>query len=399
MLGGVSAAAMLAYWVVADVRIVRTLRTLPTARKGVGLADASPPPDRVCVVTPAHNEERLIAQHLESLAGQRYEGELGFVVVLDRCTDGTADLVTRMTLDDPRFEVMALDRCPEPWAGKVHAIWHAVKHSQRAQEADVLVFVDADTELDPDLVRASVALARSRGLEMLSLWSTLRVEHWFEWLVQPACALELAYEYPLLRANRAEGRRAFANGQFILFDAHAYHRLGGHEAVRDAILEDMALARLAAQRGMPAGVLFDDGMIGVRMYARWEDFQTGWKRIFIDCASRNVRRMHRASRRLALSYALLPALTIAGLVAAAMADGSAPVWVRASVAALAVPSILAWLGTLGYIYARAGYPLWAVPLHPIGACMASRIMRRGASDLIARRPVRWGGRQYVLEPR
>jgi hypothetical protein len=44
--------------------------------------------------------------------------------------------------------------------------------------------------------------------------------------------------------------RAKANGQFIVVSAAAYARIGGHAAVRNAVVEDFALARRAKRLGL-----------------------------------------------------------------------------------------------------------------------------------------------------
>jgi len=399
IVGALGSAALFAYWLAADIRILRMLRELPTARTGTELADRSPPTARVCVLTPAHNEQGTIAHHVRSLMGQRYEGDLRFVLALDRCTDATERIVRELIDGDDRFEIVRIDECPSGWAGKVHALWSAADRSDSARNAEIMVFTDADTELHPDLVRSLVALARANRLEMVSLWSTLASESWFERVVQPACAIELAYQFPLLRANRGENRRPFANGQFILFEAEAYRRLDGHRAVRSALLEDMALARLAAERGLRAGVFIDDGMLRVRMYDAWDAFCAGWKRIYMDCAKRKVERMRAAAWRLRIVGVMLPIVALACLLTGVLGGAAMPAWVRAVASASGGLGFSLWLGTLAYIYARARFTLWAAPLHPLGAWATARIMAQAASDLEARRPIVWGGRRYVPEAR
>src|SRR5205823_291327 len=95
-------------------------------------------------------------------------------------------------------------------------------------------------------IRACVALLERRRLDLLSLLSTLTCDTWFERLAQPAAGFELVRQYPISRANRRSNPRAFANGQFMLFRRAAYDAIGGHGAVHDELLEDLALARRLA---------------------------------------------------------------------------------------------------------------------------------------------------------
>lgn len=388
------ALALLTYWIIALARIWRSLRGLPTARAGLGMEGTD---DRVCVIVPAHNEERVIAGLVASLRAQDH-ARARFVLALDRCTDRTRQIAEREIAGDARFEIIEIRACPEDWAGKVHAVWTGVRESAAAREADVLLFTDADTEFHPGLVRASSALLRSRGLDMLSLWSDLASEHWFEGLVQPACGMELMYQYPLHNANRARGRRAFANGQFMLFTREGYEAIGGHESVNQAVLEDMALARRMADAGRRTGVFLAEGMLRVRMYASWSAFKVGWRRIFIDCAKFKVSRLRKHAWRVRVTMILLPLASIAAC-AGALTGAIEEDWLRALTLWASIPALALWMGTLVLIYRLGGFPLRWVLLQPIGAWLASRILMRAADDLERGEPVRWGGKCYHLRAR
>jgi cellulose synthase/poly-beta-1,6-N-acetylglucosamine synthase-like glycosyltransferase len=181
-------------------------------------------------VVPAHNESRVIAACVRSLRTETYP-QLRVVFALDRCTDDTAALVRAGIAGDGRFEIVEIDACPDDWAGKVHAAHTGVTRSRGAQGADYLLFADADTVFEPGCIAASLALMRQRKLDLLSLLSTLTHDMWFERVVQTAAAFELMRQYPPIRANGLKKRRAFANGQFMLFTRDTYDAVGGHAAV------------------------------------------------------------------------------------------------------------------------------------------------------------------------
>ena len=161
-----------------------------------------------------------------------------------------------------------------------------------------------------------VALLHRRGLDLLSLWSTLSTEKWFERIVQPMTTLELIRQYPLQSANRRERQRAMANGQFMLFRREAYEAMGGVESVRDSVLEDVAIARRMKKLGRRGGVLLSDGLLVCRMYDNFRAFRAGWKRIFIESASRRSPRLRAYAMRKALAHLLLPGVSVGAIVAA-----------------------------------------------------------------------------------
>jgi glycosyltransferase involved in cell wall biosynthesis len=375
-------------------QVTHSMRVVPTLRRGQRLAAADPPTGRVCLVVPAHNEARVIGEFVRSLRLETYP-QLRIVLVLDRCTDDTASLARAEIAGDGRFEIIEVDACPDGWAGKVHAVHVGVTRSRGVQDAEYLLFADADTAFEPGCIAASLALMRERKLGLLSLLSTLTHDAWFERVVQTAAALELMRQYPLTRANGLKDRRAFANGQFMLFTREVYRAVGGHAAVNGALLEDLALARLVQDRRCNVGVFMADGLLRCRMYANWAQFQRGWKRIYTEAADRRAYRLSVAAGRVRMLGTVLPLCTLGcGLYGALLAEHD----IRAALPLLGLwlVATLVWLGALLRIAAVAHAPAWTAPLHIVGAWLTGSLLKDAADDLRARVPTQWGGREYDL---
>ncbi len=392
----------LVYWSVVLFHVVRTIVTIPTARAGAAIPAPADPP-RVCVIVPAHNEESCIGELARSLVAQDYPN-LGFVFVLDRCTDGTrAALERAWSGAGMPMEIIELSSCPPGWVGKSHALWTGASASRGARDASLFLFVDADTTLDPRLVRSAVGLLGARGARMLSFMSTLTHDRWFECLVQPSAAMELIRQYPITRANAAERRRPFANGQFILIGVEEYRQIGGHEAIRDAVLEDVELARRCEYHGIPTALLLADGMLRCRMYDSFGAFERGWRRIFGEAANRKPSRLRRNATRTWLTGTVLPlaagAAVPIGLWRALVGDGGASATIAAGATVLGGLGVVVCLVTWGVVYCRGQTPIWAVPGFPVGSALVASIMRNAARDLERGRPTEWGGRIYAREGR
>ncbi len=391
---GAGAVVTIVLWGIVWFGVEHSMRVVPTLRLGQRLAAADPPTKRVCVVLPAHNEARVIVELVRSLRNETYP-HLRVVLALDRCTDDTAALARAGIDGDGRFEIVEIDACPDDWAGKVHAIHAGMTRSRGAQDAECLLFADADTVFEPGCIAASLALMRHRQLDLLSLLSTLTHDAWFERVVQTAASFELLRQYPLIKSNGIKDRRPFANGQFMLFTRDAYQAVGGHAAVRDVLLEDVALARLVADRRRNAGVFLAAGLLHCRMYGDWAQFRRGWKRIFTEAANRKAARLAFSAVRIRFLGTLLPLWTLGcGLYGSLLViRGIGTGW---PLLALWLVATLVWLGTLVRIAAVAQAPAWTAPLHVIGAWIAGRLLNEAADDLRSRRPVLWGGREYDL---
>jgi chlorobactene glucosyltransferase len=376
------------------IRVEHWMRVVPTLRLGQRLAAADPPSGRVCVVVPAYNEQHVIAALVRSLRAETYP-QLSVVLALDRCRDDTARVARAAIGADPRFEIVEIDACPPHWAGKVHAVHEGVTRSRAAAHADYFLFADADTVFTPGCIAASVAMMRHRKLDLLSLLSTLSHDTWFERVVQTAAVFELLRQYPLTLANARDDRRAFANGQFMLFTREAYRSVGGHASVNQALLEDLALARLIEAQGRKAGVFLAAGLFHCRMYANWTEFRRGWKRIYIEAANRKARRLAQSSWWIRSLGSIFPAWTLgAGPLAALVIVGDAHMgWTLLTLWPIA---LALWLGALMRISALAHAPRWTAPLHIVGAWLTANLLSEAAHDLRSRKPMRWGGREYDL---
>ncbi|HRQ76781.1 MAG TPA: glycosyltransferase family 2 protein [Phycisphaerales bacterium] len=396
--------AALLYWIVVWFRVRQVERDRPTVRAGLDLSAPATGWPRVSVVIPAHNEKRVIDACAASLRKQDYPN-LEVIFVLDRCTDETRDLLRPHEQADSRIVVIENDHCPADWAGKCHA---AQLGASRAT-GEWLLFTDADTEFHPALCRASVATALHQNLGLLSLLSTLTHEKPHELIAQPVAGFNLMRIYPIrrvVRDSRTEGRRPmrpFANGQFMLFSREWYEKIGRHEAVREDLLEDLALARRVHEMNGRLLTLLADGMLRCSMYDSMAGFKAGWKRIFIEACNRSPRRLRRYGFRVLINGVGAPIVQIASLITSVVLltreDWWLPTLVGALLGGVAIAGIIMQGAALVRLYRLSAAPIRAAMFYPAGCWILSRILFDGARDLHARRPVRWGGRQYILEPR
>jgi chlorobactene glucosyltransferase len=392
------AGAAMVYWIVVLAVVLLLRPKIPR----ISDALAGPLPGRwppVSIVVPAHNEERVIEACARSLLASDYP-DLEVIFVLDRCTDRTRALLAGFEVSapaaagkppGPRLRVIENNHCPEDWAGKCNA----ARVGADAATGDYLLFTDADVSFDPQLVRASVASAIAGGRGLLSLLPTLTTERWFERVVQPVAAMTLLRIYPIDRVNRDERRRPFANGQFMLFERRVYQLIGGHAAVKDDLLEDIAFARVVEGAGERGAIAVADGMLVVNMYGSLDAMQTGWKRIFIEACKRKPSRLRQHAARLFTVGQIAPIVQVLAIVAGLLHGGPLG-WLAIG---LVLVGLLTQALALALIYAMSRSPISGAIFYPLGALVVAKALWDGARDLESGKPIRWGGRAYVLTPR
>jgi hopene-associated glycosyltransferase HpnB len=210
----------------------------------------APPPGSwpgVAVVVPARDEEAVIAQSIGSLLAQDYPGRFSVVLVDDHSSDGTAERAIAAAAESGRAErltVVVARTLPRGWTGKMWALAEGVRGlEETGRPPELLLFTDADIAHHPGNVSELVARLEEKSRDLVSLMVLLRCRSAAErWLI-PAFVFFFAMLYPFAWANDPRRRIAAAAGGCILVRRSAYERSGGHAAIRNALIDDCALAR------------------------------------------------------------------------------------------------------------------------------------------------------------
>lgn len=381
---GVIVVGSLCLWIGVAYRLWLITRTNPTIREGLTLPD--PADASVSVVIPAHNEERVVDKCALSLRNQSHRN-IQIIFVLDRCTDRTLEILKRHADEDDRITIVENDSCPEGWTGKCNA----AKIGAAKATGDWLLFTDADTQFDEELIRCAVASAINRDASLLSILSSLTITKNYERIVQPIASTCLVRQFPIDRINSEHKTRPFANGQFLLFSRSKYDDIGGHDAVKDHLLEDIAFAKVVHRSGGKIQVLFADGLLKCSMYPTFSAFQNGWKRIYIEACNRSIKRLKQNAVTVLIVGDVLPAAGVAGIFVGRL---TSPSLFWTSIASLlATAFVIAWL----YRINRA--PMIFAVFSPIGALVVAKLFLDAARMLQRKTPIHWGGKEYILEPR
>ena len=229
---------------------------------------------RTSVLLPVRNEARRLERGLRSLLAQD-DADLMQIVVLDDCsTDGTLEHVRRIVGDDRRCVVVEGAALPAGWLGKPHACQQLADAADPA--ADVLVFLDADVVLRPRAIAATVAALHDTGLDLVSPYPRQEAPGATR-LVQPLLQWSWLTFLPLRIAERsARPSLSAANGQLLAVRREAYDRAGGHAAVRDQVVEDVALLRAIKRSGGTGSVVDGTHLATTCMYDDWPALREGY---------------------------------------------------------------------------------------------------------------------------
>jgi glycosyltransferase involved in cell wall biosynthesis len=193
----------------------------------------------VCLCIPARNEALEVGPALDSWLAQDYP-RLSIVVVDDGSTDGTSEILESRRSE--KLRVIHNDHLPEGWLGKNHAV-HLAVQSPEAQQADWLLFADADGMAAPDLLRRVFAFMEQFPGDFISLWPAMETHTFWERLLVPQAEIVILWGAPPRRVCNPQSRRSFGAGAFFLVCREAYEAVGGHAAAPMEPIDDIMLAR------------------------------------------------------------------------------------------------------------------------------------------------------------
>jgi chlorobactene glucosyltransferase len=218
---------------------------------------------KVSVMIPVRNEEENIGACLDSLLRQSY-GNIEIIAMDDHSRDGSWGILKAYAeANQGRLRVFRSQPLPEGWSGKN---WVCHQLSLLA-EGSWLVFSDADTIHGRHCIRSAIAENRARGSGMVSYLPELTTVTLAEKVILPVIYFAFYFLFPLgiLRAVKIR-MAAVAIGTFILVSRRTYDQVGGHHALRDEIVDDMALARLVKAEGGAVDMLSGTGIFSTRFY-------------------------------------------------------------------------------------------------------------------------------------
>ncbi len=228
----------------------------------------------VSVLIPARNEEANIERCLRSVLEQNY-GNFEIIVLNDNSTDRTVEIVN--SVKDVRLRMTDGKTLEKGWVGKNFAC-HQL---QTEAKGDYLLFIDADTELNKDCIANAVTFAVENRTGLLSIMPWEESVTFWEKLVIPMLYFAVMAFLPVPLIERSKRREfSMGNGQFMLFKRSCYDIIGGHESLKNRIVEDVWLSRRVKEFGQK--LIFADGtnIMKCRMYSSFDEVWNGFSKNF-----------------------------------------------------------------------------------------------------------------------
>ncbi|MEU8761337.1 glycosyltransferase [Streptomyces sp. NPDC048659] len=340
---------------------------------------------RVVAVVPARDEAEVLPLSLPSLLAQDYPGQAEVILVDDGSSDGTGRLARELAACQEGLPLTVVSPGePEPgWTGKLWALRHGTALAQ-ARGPEFLLLTDADIAHEPDSLRLLVTAATGHDLDLVSQMARLRAVSPWERLIVPAFVYFFCQLYPFRWINRRRPLATAAAGGCVLLRTETAKRAGVPEAIRQAVIDDVSLAR--AVRGVCGRIWLGlaDRVDSVRPYPGLGEL---WRMVARSAYSQlrhSPPLLAGTVAGLALVYLVPPAALVAGV----LSEDAPAAW--AGAAAWAVMA-----GTYVPMLRYYGQPPWAAVLLPFTAFLYALMTVDSAVRHYRGRGAAWKGRTYA----
>jgi chlorobactene glucosyltransferase len=357
------------------------------------VAPAPPPKDAplISICIPARNEENNIRRCVDAVLNQDYPN-IEVIVLDDRSNDATLTQLKEIAARDSRLLPISGSDLPEGWAGKPHALYQA----SAVARGKWLCFVDADTFLKPEALSSCYAKALETEADLFTVMTEQILGSFWEKVVMPLVMTALSVGFSPRKVNDPTRRDAVANGQFILIKRSVYDAIGGHEKVKDQIVEDKAISEQVKWNGHRLVVADGMQVVRTRMYTSLTTMWEGWtKNIYLGLRDHmGMLLLGAFGASLGLIAALfLPLWPVLGWVWYTKNGG----WMSLAVI---LESLFVWGYLIYYrmfIAKKMSISPWYAWTTPLGAGIFAAMMLTSAWKVISGQGVTWRGRTYRPE--
>jgi chlorobactene glucosyltransferase len=351
----------------------------------------TPPVDAplISFCVPARNEERNIGRCVQNLLAQDYP-KFEVIVLDDRSTDATPLILAELASRDSRLHPVSGSDLPAGWAGKPYALYQA----SAVARGKWLCFVDADTFLSPTALSSCYIKALETNADMFTILTFQIMGSFWEKTVMPLVMTALSVGFSPRKVNDPKRKDAIANGQFILIKRSVYDAIGGHESVKDQIVEDKAISEQVKWKGFR--LIVADGMkvASTRMYTSLPEMWEGWtKNIYLGLSDRpSLMWLGVFGALLALIAALfLPVWPLLAMYWY-FHDGG---WMATTILSEAAVLWAYVIFVRAQVTDKMGISRRYALTTPLGAAVFAAMMMTSAFRVISGKGVTWKGRRYT----
>ena len=231
---------------------------------------------KVSVILPARNEEDFISKCLETLCLQDYDN-FEIIAIDDSSEDKTGEIIGKFSKEDSKVIHVKAKEKPEKWMGKNWACMEGFKKAT----GDIMLFTDADTKFEKNVMSLAVSHLQSENLDALTVIPRLRCIDKITKITLPMLSTFLHSRYSALNVNNPKKKVGYFFGSFFVIKRKVYEEIGTHEKVKQEIIEDGALGKITKESGYALKMVRGEHLIEALYSRSSKEMWNGLKRLMV----------------------------------------------------------------------------------------------------------------------
>jgi len=237
---------------------------------------------KVSVILPARNEEGFIGRCLESLRTQDYN-DFEIIAIDDSSEDKTGEIIEELAKKDSKIIHVTANEKPQNWMGKNWACMEGFKKAT----GDIMLFTDADTKFEKNVMSLAVSHLQSDDLDALTVIPRLRCIDKITKITLPMLSTFLHSRYSALNVNNPKKKVGYFFGSFFVIKRRVYEEIGTHEKVKQEIIEDGALGKITKESGYALKMVRGEHLIEALYSRSSKEMWNGLKRLMVPLYHQN----------------------------------------------------------------------------------------------------------------
>ena len=332
---------------------------------------------RLSIIIPACNEEQHIEQAAKTILAQDYP-ELEIILVNDRSTDNTGEIIDRLAADDARIKAVHIKTLPENWLGKVHALSEGKKHVT----GDWMLITDADIHYAPGVLRKAISYVEDKKIDHLALMPNVEMNSF--WLEMAINTFGLVFFLTTRAAtiNKPGSKAVIGVGAFNLVRRKTFDKTPGFEWLRMETVDDMGVGLMMKNAGAQTHFAIAD-----------KDLSLGWYHSIAGMFHGLEKNLFGAGPGYSVIKLFFQLVPLWALVAAPfMAFYSDNVWLWS----LATIATFLYLIFAFFFIRKKQSETFALLLFPVGLILLSLMMMWAAFKCVKNGGIDWRGTHYSI---
>lgn len=251
-----------------------SLYVMIMSRKIVYLKDVTPLQGNhypsVAIIIAVRNEEAEVEEALRSVCSLHYP-QFRVIVINDRSTDRTPEILQRMALENTRLELITINELPKGWLGKNHALYQGYK----ASGEEWLLFTDADVTFASNALNKAMHYALQKNLDHLTALPQVTSRSALFRSVMNTFALMLNIKLRPWAVSDPSSNASMGVGAFNLVRRTAYEKAGTHSVISLRPDDDLKLAERIKKSGGKPDVVYGEKELWLEWYTSLGQFISG----------------------------------------------------------------------------------------------------------------------------